>query len=215
MLVLTSGIYKGLKINAPDGAQTRPSAQRLRQAVMNVIRSYFGHAQNLSALDLFAGSGAVGFELLSAGFQSVHFVENHFQTVRILKKNMKRFAENAKTVQKTATQSLKWDATLEEEDVLVFLTQDQTLKDQRFDVIWADPPYDQGYFLKILKILSKVPDAFLKSEGLFFFEENADIPLLNDEVYDLLKIANLELMEVKKYGGSQVVILVRRMGEAT
>lgn len=212
MLILSSGRFKGLKLQAPQGPQTRPSAARLRQAVMNVLRARFSMPPVARALDLFAGSGAMGFECLSSGFSEVHFVENHSQTLRVLKKNMQHFARNAQLHRDFPA----WTAELDESDVFSFLDAMRTSEKgapEAFDVIWADPPYHQGVFPRMLKIMAEAPERFLREQGLFFFEEDGDLDLFSGQENELLFKAGLRLLETKKYGGSQVLILVKGQSE--
>lgn len=85
---IIAGQWKGRPITAPRGAATRPTTDRVREAVFSVIYSMLGPLDGLRVADLFAGSGALGLEALSRGADSVTFVEREHAAVKVLRSNI-------------------------------------------------------------------------------------------------------------------------------
>lgn len=88
MLRIVAGKMGGRRIDAPPGRQTRPTAERVREAVFNVLRTQIS-LEGVQVLDLFAGSGALGIEALSRGAAFVTFVESHGRTAGVIRGNLK------------------------------------------------------------------------------------------------------------------------------
>ncbi len=128
---VASGWAKGMKLQAPKTGLTRPTAVKVRQAVLNALQNWVVDAR---VLDLYAGSGAIGIEFLSRGAASCVFVENEREALRCLEGNVRelqRRAAQAETVcQATVLRCSVRDAG------------PSVVKVAPFDVIWADAPYD-------------------------------------------------------------------------
>ena len=86
-MIITGGKYKGRKVQAPDENITRPTLSKVRQGVFNTLYSLIGEFENKSFLDLFGGSGVMGLEALSRGFEKVLVFEKNPKVAQILKKN--------------------------------------------------------------------------------------------------------------------------------
>ena len=117
---IVAGSRKGAKIFAPKGLDTRPTGDRVREAVFNLV----GPVDGASVLDLYAGSGAMGLEALSRGAASAVFVESDRDACGTIKRNLDKLGLEGAEV--TCT------------DVLRFLAAER----RRFDLILVDPPYD-------------------------------------------------------------------------
>lgn len=150
-LRIIAGKYKGRILKTPKGPSTRPTQGMLREAVFNICQSEIKGAR---VLDLFAGSGAMGFEALSRGASHVVFVEKNRFALSCIRENI-------------ALLQVKNECFLLSLDALSAL---KRLKDP-FDLIYVDPPYDSdiGPYLEILK--SK---KLLSAEGVLFVEERHD-----------------------------------------
>lgn len=133
MLRLTSGIFRGRMIQTPPHNTTRPTQAKVRQALFNSIQSTIPDAK---VLDLFAGSGALGFESLSRGAKEVVFVENSRSVIKILQKNIQ-------------TLQVQDQVHILDESVQSALS--SLKKHAPFDLILADPPYENGWELKLLE----------------------------------------------------------------
>ena len=134
---IISGIYRGIKIDTAKDVSYRPTKSRVRKSIFDVI-SPFGFS---SVLDLFSGTGILGFESISRGASSITFVEKDAKSIRLLHRNSEKF-----------------------EGVPINIIRDKVeifLKDTNdlFDLIFADPPYDKidydWLFNSCIKKLSK------------------------------------------------------------
>jgi 16S rRNA (guanine966-N2)-methyltransferase len=117
---IVAGSRKGARIFAPRGLDTRPTGDRVREAVFNLV----GPVDGASVLDLYAGSGAMGLEALSRGAASAVFVESDRDACRTIKRNLDKLGLEGAEVTST--------------DVLRFLAAERRC----FDLILVDPPYD-------------------------------------------------------------------------
>lgn len=121
---IIAGKFKGHKINAPKGSETRPTSGRLRETVFNILQN---EIEGTHFLDLFAGSGAMGLEALSRGAAKATFVDQNRTSIRTIEKNIERLA-------------LKDQANLICDEVLKTLAFFHKTR-QQFDLIFVDPPY--------------------------------------------------------------------------
>lgn len=123
---IIAGQHKGRSLSAPKGMTTRPTSDRTRESLFNIL----AHApwapplEGARVIDLFAGSGALGLEALSRGAAHATFVEADARAAGVLRGNVKELGAGPR-------------ATVAKERVRTFLTREAT-----FDVILADPPYD-------------------------------------------------------------------------
>lgn len=143
---ISGGEWRSRLLRFPDVPGLRPTPDRVRQAVFNWLGQDM-HGRN--CLDLFAGTGAMGFEALSRGAKSLVMVEKSLAAYQSLRENQ---------------QTLKAEhVTLHNLDALHFLAQNQ----QQFDLIFVDPPYKQGWLDKLLPNLAQhvAPDGVVYVEA--------------------------------------------------
>jgi pantetheine-phosphate adenylyltransferase len=122
---IIAGRWRGRPLRAPPGRETRPTADRVREAWMSALEPLLGGAR---VLDLFAGSGALGLEALSRGAAHVTFVERAGPALRALAENVHQLGAGA-------------EVEIVRADALAYV---QRLAERAFDVALADPPYGQG-----------------------------------------------------------------------
>ena len=158
-MIITGGKYKGQKITAPDEKITRPTLSKVRMAVFNTLQSIIDF-EGKSFFDMFGGSGIMGLEALSRGFNELLVCEKNREVYKILKNNLKKYESDNK-IKAFLGDSLKYAQSL----------------GRKFDVIYIDPPYFSGIYEKTLKIVQK------KGE-LFILEHNTDIDFME---FNLLK----------------------------
>ena len=122
---IIAGQWRGRPLEAPPGRSTRPTADRTRETLFSMLASRLGSFQDLRVADLFAGSGALGFEALSRGAASATFVEKDAGAAAIIKRNADKLGaiDRAKVLSTSAT---------------------ALPKSAPFDLIFADPPYEKG-----------------------------------------------------------------------
>jgi 16S rRNA (guanine966-N2)-methyltransferase len=147
---IIAGSRKGHTINAPRGDATRPTSDRVRENVFNIL----GPIDGASVLDLYAGSGAMGLEALSRGAARAVFVEADRDAVRAIERNLDK---------------LRLKATVLERDALGVLTTERT----KYDLVFVDPPYDMYPDLepKLARYLPPV----LADDGVLVVETDARI----------------------------------------
>lgn len=126
-LRIISGDLRGKKLNSIRGAAIRPTADRLREAMFNILSFC---VQDAVVLDLFAGTGALGIEALSRGAESAVFVENNNEAVSVIERNVKScgFAGRTNIIRWNIKKNL---------DCLQY-------KKPAFALAFLDPPYQQG-----------------------------------------------------------------------
>jgi 16S rRNA (guanine966-N2)-methyltransferase len=134
---VTAGADRGRKLRAPRGATTRPTGAKVREAIFNIL----GPLPPSAALDLFAGTGALGIEALSRGASQATFVERDHRALAALHRNLKEFGllGRARVIDGSVTAAL------------------QRLSDEasaRFSWVFVDPPYASEEVSGVLALLS-------------------------------------------------------------
>ncbi|MEX0341112.1 MAG: 16S rRNA (guanine(966)-N(2))-methyltransferase RsmD [Erythrobacter sp.] len=123
---IIAGEWRGRKLVAPAGELTRPTADRTRETLFSMLTSRLGNFEDLSVVDLFAGSGALGLEALSRGAASCLFVEQESPAVKAIRANIDTLdARTRCVVQQSSVMALG-------------------PAKQAHDLILLDPPYDTG-----------------------------------------------------------------------
>ena len=144
---IVGGEHRGARIFAPKGKDTRPTSDRVREAAFNLI----GPVDGATVLDLFAGSGAMGFEAVSRGAVSVTFVETDREAVRSIERNLEKLrVTGARVVQRDVRQALATDS-------------------RTYDLVLCDPPYGYAEHERLAPYLAKA----LAPDGLLVYETGA------------------------------------------
>jgi 16S rRNA (guanine966-N2)-methyltransferase len=122
---IIAGKYKSRRLISPPSSLTRPTSDRARESIFNILNSLSGDLTDTYVLDAFAGSGALGLEALSRGAQHVYFMEKDPRVIQFLKSNISNLSADGEctVIQGDATKPPK--------------------ASQPMDVIFLDPPYDQ------------------------------------------------------------------------
>ncbi len=172
-----SGTLKGRKLSAPKGRVLRPTSDRVREAIFDILQYQI---EGRRVLDLFAGTGALGIEALSRGAERAVFVEGNAQFVAVLKKNLDDFGlqERAEVVHRQVRTGIKALAGRGEE----------------FDLVFLDPPYDKDLARQTLQFLSE--EKILSPEGLIVAEHSREESLDG--------IVLLEQIDQRRYGRTLV-----------
>ena len=163
-----SGKRRGLKLESLLGSDTRPTLDRVKEAIFSML---FDRCDNAKALDLFAGSGGMGIEVLSRGGKSCTFVDFSKDAVEIIKSNIKK-------------------ADFEKVSTIIYTAFDEYLSkcDEKFDLIFLDPPYSSGYTEKALDIIYK--RELLAPDGIVVSESDRDNVPSYSENYSVIKQKN-------------------------
>ncbi len=172
-----AGSARGLKLNSLSGDNTRPTTDRVKEALFSMIQFELNGAR---VWDAFAGSGALGIEALSRGAAFVTFTEQAPKAIKVIKSNLKNSnLENYKLIQTRAEDYLEKTS-------------------EKFDVVFLDPPYNQGFLQKLLDKLTPK----LKDGAIVIIEHNGQ------EQFELEK-SKFNLEKEKKYGKIQIHIYRR------
>lgn len=182
---ITGGIFKGHRIRTVRDRALRPSTDKLRQAVFNIIGS--GRIQSAKVLDLFAGTGAFGIEALSRGASFVLYVDRDRRMCNTIKETIMELGFL------TSTGILCMDAFR----ALVKLKRDG----ECFSVIFADPPYRKNIVKKLIELIDR--STILKDDGIVIVEHSKD-ELPGEEYTYLIR------RTFKKYGDFCVSIYERK-----
>jgi 16S rRNA (guanine(966)-N(2))-methyltransferase RsmD len=183
---IIGGIYRSRLISMPKGAKIRPTQDKVRQAVFNMLGDFSGK----SALDLFAGSGAFGIEALSRGAGHATFIDDDARCVNIIKTNLESIA-----ISQDNYDIIKADAI----NALARLNK----SGRSFDIVFADPPYGMELAKKSLIILDSCD--ILTRTGLVVIERSRK---------DAIPEALLTFKLVKeRYYGETVISIFRKIYE--
>lgn len=155
---IIGGAWKRTPLPVLDAAGLRPTPDRVRETVFNWINHLWnGQWAEATCLDLFAGSGALGFEAASRGARSVTMIDSHTPVVRQLEAvKTKLKADNVNVLRADAVAS----------------AQNLALRGQRFHLIFLDPPYSQDFLSKSLPMCA----GLLEENGLVYAEAGAPLP---------------------------------------
>jgi 16S rRNA (guanine966-N2)-methyltransferase len=173
---VVSGVAGGLRLKVPP-SETRPSTDRLREALFSILLHQLEGAR---VLDLFAGSGALGIESLSRGAARAVFVEKSRQACRVIEDNLKTTRMSGEVICREVAAYLKTSR-------------------ERFDLIFADPPYSKWGREDLAGGLLANPDLgdLLEEGGLFILEVEKERVTPESDLW--------ELQERRVYGSSAVL----------
>ncbi|GJL62394.1 MAG: rRNA methyltransferase [Nitrospirales bacterium] len=141
-----AGTQKGRRLKAPVGNRIRPTSARVREALFSILSPRVSEAK---VLDLCCGTGTIGLEALSRGASRVVFVDNHLDSLQLLRDNLKRCGNPNNTV---SVSSDAWN----------IVRQPQILKEAPYDIIYVDPPYQHQ---EIGSLLSRLATQHLLSDN--------------------------------------------------
>jgi 16S rRNA (guanine966-N2)-methyltransferase len=156
MLRVIAGEHRGRRLQAPAGEATRPTSDRVREALFSILGSRVAGAR---VLDLFAGSGALGLEALSRGAESATFVDDAQAAVRAIRANL---------------QALQADAEVRRSDALRFLAA-ASQSGAQYDLVFIDPPYRHAE--RLAPALSEALPAVLAPGAAAVVESDRRAPL--------------------------------------
>lgn len=166
---IITGRARGLQLTVPKNMDVRPTADRVKESLFNIIGSRIMEAR---VLDLFAGTGNLGLESWSRGAKAITFIDESKESLRLVNSNIAKCrAEKDCTV-------LKGNA--------VQVAQRLYEQGQRYDFVFCDPPYNKGWIEAIIKVLETCP--FIEDGGYLVVERSAhnELPPL-PEGYELFR----------------------------
>ena len=162
---VVAGEFKGRRLQAPRGSRTRPTGDKVREALFSIL----GDVHGMRVLDLFAGSGALGIEALSRGAAEAVFVDADARAVAAIRRNL---------------DAVDGQAPVHRRDALAFLGR---MRGAGYDLVFVDPPYDLAR--RLAAPLSKRLPALLTENGRIVTESDKrsplrlDLPLVLERAY--------------------------------
>ena len=178
---IISGTARGTKLYTLEGLNTRPTLDRVKESIFNIIQN---EIQDLVALDLFAGSGSIGLELASRGAKQVILCDKSYEAIKIINKNIE------KTHMKEKIKLYNSD----------FKTCLEDLKNIKLDLIYLDPPYDTNLIKESLDMIIKLQ---LINENSLIIVETDDSKRILNNIEDL----KLKLIDKRQYGRANIIFL--------
>ena len=174
---IISGKYKGRNIEGFTIDGTRPTMDRVKESLFAMIQNYIPESY---VLDLFSGSGNLAFESLSEGADKAVLVDSNYKAIKVIENNIKTIGiENTKVLNMDYKKAIEF------------------LKDEKFDVIFLDPPYKTNYIEESIKLISKYN--ILSDNGIIVCESDSLDKIIYSDEYKSIKD--------KKYGDKYIVIL--------
>lgn len=183
---IISGTAKGTKLYTLEGQETRPTLDRVKESLFNIIQN---EIKDIVFLDLFSGSGAIGLEAASRGAKKVILCDKSKEAINIINRNI----EKTHLINKIKLYNL---------DFKDFLT---TRVKENVDIIYIDPPYNSDYAIESLKIIIKQEIA----------NENSKIIIETDneeKIFKQLEKLDVEIIDKRKYGRAILIFLKIRKG---
>lgn len=180
-----SGTARGKKLNTLSGLNTRPTLDRVKEAVFSIIQF---NLEGKNVLDLFSGSGALAIEALSRGANNAVMCDNSYEAIKIIKQNVKetRLIDKVEIINKDYAEALK---KLNKEN-------------KKFDMIFLDPPYKSDFAIKAMEYIFR--NNMLLDDGIIIFETDD-----KNKEQEILKYKEMRIFDIRKYG-SVYVIFIRK-----
>lgn len=182
MMRVIAGTARSLRLKTPEGLDTRPTTDRIKETLFNMLMPYLSGA---IFVDLFAGSGGIGIEAISRGAKKAYFVENAQKALDCINDNLThtRFTQQAVVVKQDVFAALRG-----------------SIKDD-VDVIFMDPPYEQLYEKRALEILSEA--SYVTEDTLIVVEATLDTS------FDYVEKLGFEVIKEKRYKTNKHVFIKR------
>lgn len=183
---IIAGKFKAKRINSPKTDKTRPTLDRVKEALFSIIDSYIDEGE---VLDLFGGTGNLALEAISRGANFAWINDKESLSISTILSNVKltNTTEYVKITKKDYAKCLN-----------------QIVKeDKLFDVIFLDPPYDSNLAIDTLNFISECEDKVLKKDGIIVYEtdKNFLLKLEKNNKADILKsFKNLQCIDERAYG---------------
>lgn len=163
-----SGTARRLRLVTPEGDETRPTQDRIKETLFNMIQN---EVPGAVFVDICAGSGGIGIEALSRGAVRAYFIENSIRPYKCLVENLH-------------TTRLEDRATVLRSDVLVAL---RSIRESAVDLIYFDPPYASGLYEPVLALLSALPYVTMETTLIVESEDDMDFSFAEDLGFEILR----------------------------
>ena len=181
---IISGKARGTKLYTLDGLDTRPTLDRVKESLFNILQNKL---LDSTILDLFAGSGALALESLSRGAKKAVLCDNNLKAIEIIKKNIEKFhfEDCTRVICKDYKKCI------------------QNLNEQ-IDIVFIDPPYKLNIAIDAIKELLK--KEILREASLIILETDEE----ERELKELEKLENIEIKDLRRYGRVKLIFLNKK-----
>ena len=173
------GKFKGKKLLSPSGREVRPTTDRIKETVFNILYSKGYPVANCGVLDLFAGGGALGIEALSRGAGLAVFVDKNPASIALIKSNLANIGTTAEIYTADYAKAL------------------EKLRGRSFEMIFLDPPYGDGLIGKALDYIIKYD--ILALDGIIIAETSSQ--------KGLPEVPNGFIIDERRFGNTSVSFL--------
>lgn len=180
-----SGTARGKKLKTLEGLETRPTLDRVKEALFNIIQF---DLKDSIVLDLFSGSGALGIEALSRGAKKAVLCDASYEAIQIINRNVKetKLAEKAEIIKGDYIEILK----------------KLKVQSKEFDIIFLDPPYKSDYVIKSIQYIIELN--LLTEKGIIIVETDD-----KNKIEEIKAKKELEVYDTRKYGIA-IIIFIRK-----
>ncbi len=178
---IISGNARGTKLYTLEGQATRPTLDRVKESLFNIIQD---EIPNSIFLDLFSGSGAIGLEAASRGAKKVILCDNAKDAVNVINKNI----EKTHLKEKIELYNLDYEKLL------------NTKIKEKLDIVYIDPPYNSDFVIKAVEIIIK--NKLIDRNSKIIIETDND-----NKILESLKEINVEITDKRKYGRAILIFL--------
>lgn len=178
-----SGKARGTKLSSIESLSTRPTLDRVKESLFNIIQN---NLKGAVVLDLFAGSGQLGIEALSRGADKAYLCDINRDAVKMIKQNLEKT-------------KLKDKAVVINEDYKKALRTLNT--NEKFDIIFIDPPYKED--IAVDSIIDIIHESKLKENGIMIIETDE----IERDLREINKIENIKIIDQRKYGRASLIFI--------
>lgn len=179
---IIGGLSRGTKLYTLDGLDTRPTLDRVREALFNILQN---NMRDAIVLDLFAGSGAIGLESISRGAQKAVLCDKNKKAIDIIKKNVEKLR-------------------VEDKVKIAFTDYENFLNTskEKFDFIYIDPPYKTNFISDSIKIINN--RNLLSDNGIIVAETDEEERVKN-EIKELN--VSINIYDIRRYGRARLIFM--------
>jgi len=178
-----SGTARGKKLTSLEGLETRPTLDRVKEALFNILQF---NIKDANVLDLFSGSGALAIEALSRGAKEAVLCDFSNKAVKIINKNLEdtRLKNKAEIINKDFIETLN----------------KLNSKSKKFDIIFLDPPYKTDFIIKSIKKILQYN--LLQEDGIIIAETDD-----KNKIEEIKNIEGIEIYDARKYGIVHIIFI--------
>lgn len=179
---IIGGLARGTKLYTLDGLNTRPTLDRVRESLFNILQN---NIRDAKVLDLFAGSGAIGLEALSRGAEKAILCDKNKTAIEIIKQNVHKLR-------------------MQDKAIIKHMDYEQFLKTskEKFNFIYIDPPYKTNFISNSLEIIC---NRNLLEKDAVIVAETDELERIENEIKELG--LSINIYDVRKYGRARLIFM--------